>query len=99
MSVNPVRPCWGCSVFDDHPRHVVVLANGADEPMHVDCCADRRGCQVCAQQIADVAPGTVGQAMREHLLSLPPAQVVHVPNDDDGDPLNITTAVVTPLEG
>lgn len=94
MADNPVRPCWGCETFDDHPRHVVVLPDGTDLPMHVDCCANRRSCASCRQQIADVAPGTTGEAMREHLLSLTPRQIVHVDNDNDSDPYNLTTVEV-----
>jgi hypothetical protein len=96
MAENPVRPCFGCQKFDTHPRHEIY---GSNEPMHKDCCAEQRGCQVCAYERDGLAPTVIGDAFREHLLSLPPVQVVHVDNDDDGDPLNLTTATVTPLEG
>ncbi len=95
MADNPVRPCWGCSTFDDHPRHVLVRENGTDEEMHVDCCAEKRGCGICRSLIADVTPGTVGDDMRAHLLAQAPAQVIHDPNDDTSDPYNLTTAVVS----
>lgn len=91
MADNPVRPCWGCETFDSDPRHVIVLDNGTDEPMHVDCCADKRGCQVCAGNLAGITPGTTGEALREHLLSLPPQHILHVPNGDHADPYDLTT--------
>ncbi|GGM53319.1 hypothetical protein ACFFX1_54960 [Dactylosporangium sucinum] len=102
MADNPVRPCFGCQQFDDHPRHEIIGLDGSDlvgGPMHKDCCAELRGCQVCAYERQGLDPSVIGEAFREHLLALPPAQVVHVPNDNPGDPLNLTTAVVTPLEG
>jgi hypothetical protein len=97
VSVNPVRPAPCCAVYDDHPRHVTLDATGAETALHMDCCA-LRGCTVCLHQLAGVQPGTIGDDLREHLLTLPPVLVEHVPNDDPGDPLNLTTAVVTPLE-
>jgi hypothetical protein len=101
-----MRPCFGCLVFDDHPRHEIVGAAGEplpgdaiNGPMHMDCCADKRGCAICARARRGLAPEVIGDAFREHVLSLPPAAVEHVPNDDPGDPHNLTTARVFELDG
>ncbi|MGI5247779.1 hypothetical protein [Dactylosporangium sp. CA-139066] len=102
MADNPVRPCFGCRTFDDHPRHEIVGPDGSDlvgGPMHMDCCAEIRGCQICASRREGLPAHVIGDEFRDHLLSLPPTEVVHVPNDDPGDPLNLTTATVTVLEG
>jgi hypothetical protein len=102
MPVNPVRPCFGCNKFDTDPRHEIVGLDGSDVlggPFHMDCCAEKRGCQICASRREGLDPTLVGDAFREHLLALPPTLVVHVANDDDSDPLNLATAVVTTLEG
>lgn len=103
MADNPVRPCWGCMVFDSDPRHEIIdPETGADVaggPMHVDCCAEKRGCASCAYQRQGLDPSVIGEAFRQHVLSLPPVQIEHVPNDDPNDPHNLTTAVITPLEG
>lgn len=103
---NPVRPCYGCLVFDDHPRHEIVGAQGqalpGDEvngPMHMDCCADKRGCVICGRAREGLAPSIVGEAFRTHVLSLPPLAVEHVENDDPADPHNLTTARLVELEG
>lgn len=79
----PVRPCPECQVFDDHPRHVVALADGGELTLHVDCCA-ARGCAICAHQLeaVDHAPGLVGDALRARLVGLPAKQVGHA----DGNP-------------
>lgn len=98
MSANPVRPCFGCSTFDDHPRHEIVGRDGSDVlggPMHKDCCAEKRRCRICASEREGLDPSVIGEAFRAHLLSLPPTQVEHVANDDASDPLNLTTAVVS----
>jgi hypothetical protein len=69
---NPTRPCIGCGQVDDHPRHVVATPDGNAAPWHMDCHArSANGCEVCAAQIAG-AGGATGEALREHLLSLPP---------------------------
>lgn len=101
MAENPVRPCFGCNTFDDHPRHEIVASDGSDMlggPMHMDCCAEKRNCTICASRREGLDPTVIGEAFREYLLSLPPAMVVHVENDDPNDPLNLTTAVVTTVE-
>jgi hypothetical protein len=103
---NPRRPCFGCEVFDDHPRHEIVGAAGeplpgdpTNGPMHMDCCAALRGCVVCARAREGLTPDVIGEAFREHVVSLPPLAVEHVPNDDDRDPHNLTTARLIELEG
>ena len=101
MSVNPVRPCIGCGQTDDHPRHVLVVGD-ADVPWHMDCHVITTGCALCQHQLAGVGGvdgNPKGDALRDHLVGLPPLQVEHVANDDDSDPHNLTTAVITPLEG
>lgn len=92
----PRRPCYGCEIWDDHPRHEIV--GEPESSMHMDCCVEHRGCKICATQIqramseAGVSHGT---ALGQVLAMLPPVTVEHVPNDNDGDPHNLTTAVVT----
>jgi hypothetical protein len=103
---NPTRPCWGCETFDDHPRHEIAAAAGdpplednlLNGPMHMDCCADLRGCAICARARSGVGAEVIGQAFRDHLLELPPVLVEHVPNDDPGDPHNLTTVVLHEIE-
>lgn len=104
--LSPRRPCFGCEVFDDHPRHEIVGASGEplpgdaiSGPMHMDCCAYLRGCQLCKRARAGVAPEVIGQAFREHLETLPPVLVEHIPNDDPSDPHDLTTARITDVEG
>lgn len=101
MSVNPVRNCIGCGQRDDHPRHVVVVGE-AEVPWHMDCHVITTGCAICEYQLAAVGGvdgNPKGEALRAHLVSLQPAVVEHIENDDDSDPHNLTTAVVTPVEG
>lgn len=95
MTVNPVRPAPCCQVYDDHPRHVITdTETGADVALHMDCCAER-GCEVCKHQLSGVRPGTIGDDLREHLVAQPPKVIEHAANDDETDPLNLTTATVT----
>ncbi|MFI1194077.1 hypothetical protein ACH4T9_12580 [Micromonospora sp. NPDC020750] len=68
--MNPTRICPICTQTDDHPRHVIALPDGVDVARHMDCCAMVTGCPVCTAQIAD-ANGATGDALREHLLTLP----------------------------
>lgn len=99
---NPTRPCFGCNVFDDHPRHEILDATtGSDAigPMHLDCCAAKRGCVSCAGRREGVNASVIGEEFRQHLATLPPEQVTHVRNDNADDPQNLTTAVVTTVEG
>jgi len=65
---SPVRPCWECKVFDDHPRHVVVQPDQSEVTLHMDCCANR-GCQICAVVLSmvDHEPGITGDALRRRL--------------------------------
>lgn len=101
---NPRVPCFGCETFDDHPRHDFVGATGEplpgnaiSGPMHMDCCAALRGCVLCARAREGLNPDVIGEPFREHVLSLPPVLVEHVPNDDHSDPFNLTTAVLHEL--
>lgn len=79
-----IRPCGGCQVFDDHPRHEVITFDGADAhggPMHMDCCAALRNCDLC-RAVLEQAYGTagrpvIGDDLRAALVQLPPAQVQH----------------------
>lgn len=82
-----VRPCFGCMVFDDHPRHVIAQAPGQpEEPMHMDCCAEQRGCSVCTVvlQAAGHRLGVVGDDLRAKLVALPPVQVDHIDGEAHG---------------
>lgn len=85
----PVRPCFGCRVFDDHPRHEIIDPNTGDDalggPMHMDCCAVQRNCDVCRAVLARAyslaGGGAIGQDLRDALVQLPPMQVDHHPDD------------------
>ena len=66
-----MRVCVACTQSDDHPRHSMVLGDGAESPMHMDCCVMTRNCGVCATQLAD-AGKVKGDQLREYLVSLPP---------------------------
>lgn len=65
----PIRPCIGCQQADDHPRHVVILADQTEVPWHMDCHVLTTGCELCAQQLAG-ADGATGAALRDHLVGL-----------------------------
>lgn len=82
---HPVRPCYACGVFDDHPRHVVAdpLVPEHEELMHMDCCRDVRGCGVCAAVLESVGhtPGVIGEVLRERLVVQPAVQVEHEEGD------------------
>lgn len=75
--MNPVRLCPICGQTDDHPRHVIALPDGVDVARHMDCCAMVTGCEVCTAQIAG-ASGVTGEALRTHLVSLPPTDLGEV---------------------
>lgn len=71
----PVRPCLGCAAYDDHPRHVMIDSTGVDLPMHMDCCAMARNCEVCKAQLATVggvAKNPKGDELRAALLKTGP---------------------------
>lgn len=73
---NPVRNCVGCGQTDDHPRHVVDVGGGQELAWHMDCHSRvTPPCGVCTHQLLDVAVGTTGQALRDHLIAMPPKQV------------------------
>lgn len=67
----PVRPCLGCAAYDDHPRHVLMTPDGADLPMHMDCCVMARNCEVCKAQLAE-AKGAKGDKLRAYLVNTGP---------------------------
>lgn len=84
MTTNPRRPCNGCETWDDHPRHENIDFTGADVqggPMHMDCCAALRDCDVCKAVLAMAYPlageGATGEDLRAALLELPPLQIMH----------------------
>lgn len=65
------RLCSRCNQRDDHPHHGVIIQLQPElivESMHLDCCAEARGCESCAAQVAD-AVGKTGDAMREHIVA------------------------------
>jgi hypothetical protein len=81
---NPVRPCYGCNVFDNHPRHEIINFDGTDAhggPMHMDCCAALRNCDLCRAVLAEAygfaGGGATGEDLREGLLRMAPMQVQH----------------------
>lgn len=58
-------PCPGCGMNDNHPRHTLVLEDGAQVSWHSDCHAVK-GCPICVIQ-RDGAEGLTGQDYRDHL--------------------------------
>jgi hypothetical protein len=54
-----------CGIEDDHPRHVVALADGGTRTLHMDCCRDA-GCEVCAETTAG-AEDLRGDELVKHL--------------------------------
>lgn len=44
------RMCWICEQTDDHPRHVIAMADGNDATPHMDCHASLTGCESCRTQ-------------------------------------------------
>jgi hypothetical protein len=85
MIAGMKRPCMACLVFDDHPRHEIIdPQTGADAhggPMHMDCCAATRDCDVCKAVLerayALAGEGAIGSDLRDALVQLPPLQVAH----------------------
>jgi hypothetical protein len=71
---RPQRPCKGCTVTDDHPRHVIgVITIGAtstefNESWHLDCHATA-GCDSCSQRLTD-ADGRHGDALIPYFAGL-----------------------------
>lgn len=65
---NPIRTCIGCTQSDDHPRHVVALADGSEVTWHQDCHALATGCAVCAATVESAA-GLKGDELRSHIVS------------------------------
>lgn len=72
MPAQPVlRKCLACGQEDDHPRHGLILQVAPElivAEMHLDCCAQVRGCESCAAQVAG-ADGKTGDAMRAHIVN------------------------------
>lgn len=62
------RTCPGCGMNDDHPRHILVDGEGNQRAWHKDC-HKLKGCEVCTLELQDVAPGTIGDELREHLVA------------------------------
>lgn len=78
---RPIRGCKGCTVEDDHPRHVIGFASaggpaGKPETWHLDCHA-HAGCvagtappgESCAERLAD-AGDRHGAELTEYFASL-----------------------------
>lgn len=68
--VENARPCFGCQVFDTHPRHEIINMDGSDAaggPMHLDCCADLRNCDLCHIQL-ERAREHAGEDLHGHEL-------------------------------
>jgi len=91
MTEPPIRPCHACRVFDDHPRHEIITITGADAlggPMHMDCCAALRNCDLCREVLAraygHAGRPVIGDALRVSLVALPALQVRH-----EGDPFTV----------
>lgn len=60
------RTCPGCGMNDNHPRHGLVDADGAQHWWHTDCHA-AKGCEICVIK-RDGAEGLTGDEYRQHLL-------------------------------
>ncbi|GIM88895.1 hypothetical protein [Paractinoplanes toevensis] len=72
--MNPIRTCPICTGTDDHPRHVIDVAD-TTIAVHMDCCATARNCDVCKAQLAGVGGvkgNPKGDRLREHLLTTGP---------------------------
>lgn len=63
-----MRTCIGCEQTDDHPRHVISLADGSEVNWHQDCHALATGCVACTATVG-TAEGLKGDALREHIAS------------------------------
>lgn len=73
--MHPIRKCPICFGVDDHPRHVHALPDGTDLPLHMDCCAASRNCDVCHAQlegVGGVEGNPKGDLLREHLVTTGP---------------------------
>lgn len=66
MTGAPLRTCIGCTQTDDHPRHVLVLADHSEVGWHMDCHVIATGCESCRGQLQG-AQGLTGGALRAHL--------------------------------
>lgn len=67
--MSEIRKCLGCGQEDDHPRHGLILQIAPEllvAEMHLDCCAQIRGCESCAEQTAG-AEGKTGDDLRAHI--------------------------------
>lgn len=64
-----LRTCIGCTQTDDHPRHVITLADGTEVNWHMDCHAIATGCESCKAQ-KDGAENLVGDEFRAHVIGL-----------------------------
>lgn len=60
------RDCIACGQSDTDPRHVTVLSDGQEAPVHMDC-HSRMGCEICSDAIAG-ADGATGDALRTYLM-------------------------------
>lgn len=71
-----LRTCLACSQTDDHPRHEILLQVQPEllvAGMHLDCCAQVRGCESCKAQ-TEGAAGKTGEAMRQHIIEFNQSQ-------------------------
>lgn len=68
-----LRNCLACGQVDDHPRHVIALADGSDVAWHNDCHARATNCAVCIDVVAS-ANGRQGDELRSHILAHDPGQ-------------------------
>lgn len=92
MAAHVAFTCLVCGQTDDDPKHAIAQTMDIETRHHHDCGARMNPpCPVC-QILTEEAPkkaGAVkgdphtpvtGQAMREHLLSLPPRNWTHHPD-------------------
>lgn len=92
MAQHIAFACLACGQVDDDPKHVIAMTADTEVRHHHDCGALMNPpCPVCTILTgeAPVQPSKIkgaphvpvtGQAMRDHLLSLPPRAWTHHPD-------------------
>jgi len=64
---RPIRSCDLCGGEDNHPRHVIALADGGTHTRHMDCCREAGCPDGTCDEVTKGAEKLRGDELVQHL--------------------------------